>query len=282
MRYGVHNKPSAPAGMLRGFLGECVVRISTLRVIGSKLIAKPSQRQAGSLSDAHDVPAIGNGVAKGVDAALRIDDWTRSRGKNHAGGANGGAHRAGPHDAHADGASRLIASAGDNGDACMYAGFARAFGGDRSSDFLRFKKFGKQGLVYFGSLENFVGPFPSGHVEHQRSGCVGHIDGACAREAKADVILRQHDGADARPNLRLELAHPPDLGQRESGKGRIGGEFNQTACADFFGDGFALCVGALIAPDDGRAENVAVSVEQNEAVHLSAEADGGNFSGICF
>ena len=44
--------------------------------------------------------------------------------------------------------------------------------------------------------------------------------------------------------------------------------------ADLFGQPVALGLGALIAPDEGGAEDLAVGVEHDAAMHLAGEAEG--------
>ena len=42
----------------------------------------------------------------------------------------------------------------------------------------------------------------------------------------------------------------------------------------------ALGLGALVAPDEGGAEDLAVGVEHDAAVHLAGEADGFDFGAV--
>ena len=96
----------------------------------------------------------------------------------------------GTHDAHADGAGRLIARARDNrrsrgqsGSLAPSAETLPQISGDS-------KTFGKQGVVDSDGLRISADHRLSGHVEHQRARCVGHVDGAFAAQAETDVVLR--------------------------------------------------------------------------------------------
>ncbi len=72
-----------------------------------------------------------------------------------------------------------------------------------------------------------------GDIEQQRAGSVGHIGGAFAGEAEADVVLRKHNGANPFPILALVLADPKQFCKREIRQSGIAGELNQTVVADF-------------------------------------------------
>src|SRR5439155_19724851 len=70
-----------------GFGGEVVIGLRSAGRTGSERVAKPAQREAGSLRYAHDVPAAGNRVAKGVNAATEIGRAHVGGGEDDAGGA---------------------------------------------------------------------------------------------------------------------------------------------------------------------------------------------------
>src|SRR4029077_19285508 len=78
-----------------GFGGELVVGFAGATGIYCKSVAEPTQREAGGLGDAHDVPAPRNGVAKRVNAAKRIKSGAIRGRKNNARSADSGADRPG-------------------------------------------------------------------------------------------------------------------------------------------------------------------------------------------
>ena len=94
-----------------------VVGFRSTRRIGGESVAEPAQRKASGLGDAHDVPPSGNGMAKSVYTAARIECRAIGSREDDAGRADGGADGSGRDDAHAYGASGLIAGTRDHGSA---------------------------------------------------------------------------------------------------------------------------------------------------------------------
>jgi hypothetical protein len=123
---------------------------------------------------------------------------------------------------------------------------------------------------------DFKRPAAVGDVEQQRAAGFLHVDGVFAGEAEADVVLGAEDVRGAGEDLRLVFFDPEELGQREIGQSRVAGELDEAVVADGFGEPVALGLGARVAPDQGRAQDDAVFVEQNGAVHLAGEADSGD------
>ena len=83
-----------------------------------------------------------------------------------------------------------------------------------------------------------------------------------------------------RVDLRLVVAHPENLGGRESRQRRVRGDLNQTLRADLLRDFVALGGGALVTPDDGTAQNLAVFIEHDKAVHLAGNTESAHKSRI--
>src|SRR5207245_10371879 len=122
---------SVGAGMECGGLGgEVGIGRRSAGRTGSERVAKPAQREAGSLRYAHDVPAAGNRVAKGVNAATGIERGAIGGCEDDAGGANGGANRASRDNYHADRASRLSPRASDDWSAGSETAGVRTFRGN--------------------------------------------------------------------------------------------------------------------------------------------------------
>jgi hypothetical protein len=76
--------------------------------------------------------------------------------------------------------------------------------------------------------------------------------------------------------MRLVLADPQELDQSEIRKRRIRGQFQQPPRANRPIEPRALLLAPLIAPDDGRPQNVPVLVENHSPMHLAREADAGD------
>ena len=91
----------------------------------SERIAKPAQRKSGGLGDAHHVPASGNGVAKRMEPAARIERRAIGCSEDHAGSSDGRADYTCANDAHSDSSGGLVASTGNNRRAYFQAGRRR-------------------------------------------------------------------------------------------------------------------------------------------------------------
>ena len=226
------------------------------------------------------MPASGDGVAESVQASRGIEGGAIGGSEYDAGSADGGADGSGAGDAHADCSGGLVSGASDDGSSGAKACGFGSGGGNFSADVRGFEERGQQIFADVRFAEDFFRPAAVGHVEKKRAGCVGHVDGAIAGEAEADVILRQHDVGDALPIFRFSLAHPEKLGEREICERRIAGEADQTFAAEHFFELARLRFAALVAPDDGGADDFVRGIEQDRAVHLSREADAGDVFGL--
>ena len=131
----------------RRFIHETVVGIAAIVLPGAKLVAEPSQREPCALRHSHHMPAVGNRVTKGVNASPWLQHRLARRRENHAGRADGRTDRAGLDDAHPDRTSRLIASAGNDGNASAESGGASTLFGSPPCDFGRLVNFRQQLLV---------------------------------------------------------------------------------------------------------------------------------------
>jgi hypothetical protein len=101
------------------------------------------------------------------------------------------------------------------------------------------------------------------------------VVGPLAGETQAHVVLREEHLRDPRVDLGLVLAHPEQLRRGEAPQGAVAGERNEPLEADALFDLRALLAGALVVPEDRRAEHAVVSIEADEPVHLAGEADPG-------
>ena len=133
---------------------------------------------------------------------------------------------------------------------------------------------GQQGLVDVQNLQQLVRPAAVGHIQQLHAAGVADLGGIVAGEHIAHIVLGQENVAAAGVNVRLMLAHPHDLGQGEARQGRVGGDADEIVIADLFGDLVALLLGALVAPDDGGAQHLAVFIQHDQAVHLPGNAQG--------
>ena len=115
-----------------------------------------------------------------------------------------------------------------------------------------------------------------GEIDSRYPGAVAWLACQHPGEAESQVVLGQEGHRDASPDVRLVGANPEERGEHEAGGNpaaetrKEGRRFEQR-----FGL-CGLCPGALIGPDDRRAEQPVARVEQHRAVHLAADAEGGH------
>ena len=95
-------------------------------------VAQPAEAAGGREHHGHQVPAIGDCVAEGMDAALGLDERLVRRREHHARGAEREHDRPRIEDARADRGGRLVAGARDNRRAGTKSRGRRGGGGDGS------------------------------------------------------------------------------------------------------------------------------------------------------
>ena len=110
-------------------------------------------------------------------------------------------------------------------------------------------------------------------IEECGAGGVGDFGGVFAGEAEADVVLGKKDVADAGEVFGFVVADPEELGEGEAGEDGVGGEADDVVAAEGGVDVINLDLGALVAPDEGGADDGVGFIEKGEAVHLAGEAD---------
>jgi hypothetical protein len=86
---------------------------------------------------------------------------------------------------------------------------------------------------------------------------------------------------DTSPILRFVFAYPQKFGECEIRERRITRELNDAGEAKYFFKFLRLLFGPLIALNNRRANDVARSVQQNRAMHLTREADTRHVTGRC-
>ena len=110
------------------------------------------------------------------------------------------------------------------------------------------------------------------HVQEQRPGGVRGVHRPLARQAQADVVLREEDARDAGIGVGLVPAEPEQLGAVNPVSARFPVSAMEVG-ADALLDLIALGAGALVVPEDRRADlHGRRPVEDDEAVHLAREA----------
>ena len=197
-------------------------------------VAKPAQRSGGVEHHAHRLPRVRERVAEGMNARLAIVRVRRERGEDDTRRAEDDRDDARLDHPDAERRRLLVARSGDLG------GLVH-----RRKPVARDLERG----------EHVVAPAPVRDVEEERSGGVRGVDRPLARQAQADVVLRQRDPADAPVDVGLVSAQPEQLRRREAGERPVAGERDQPLEADALLDLGALGAGALVVPEDRRAED---------------------------
>ena len=88
---------------------------------------------------------------------------------------------------------------------------------------------------------------------------------------ETDEVLGQQDVAHLRIHFRFILGHPQDLGGGESGQCDIPADGDEFLTAEALMDLVALCLGALVVPQDRRAQHLPGLIQQHQPVHLAGQ-----------
>ena len=241
---------------------------------GAQGVAEPLQRSASRKVHAHHVPLAADGVAEGVDAALRVDLHFVAVDEDHAGGAQRGGEYARGDDAVAHGAGRAVARPADHEAIGGKAQLGCGCRGELAGDFFRFITAGQQARIEFQLGEQLGRPSPLGHVQEQHAAGVADFRGELAGQAAADFVLGQEHFLGLLEILRLVVPQPEDLWGGEAGQGRVGDHADKgLAPARTALDLFALGGGPLVVPEDRAADHFAIAVEEDRAMHLAGKAD---------
>ena len=266
---------SGPGRNLRCLCAQLVVR----RGGRSEVVAKPTQGKAGRLGHSHHVPASGYGMAEGVQPSQRVGDRGVGSSKDHPRSTDGGAYIARTDNPHPGCACSLIARARHHRRAGLQAGAGGSRLGHMTDDLLRFMESRQAVGAEPNRIEHGIRPAAMRHIEQQGARGIRHVDRPHPGEAEADVIFGQQKAVKSPPDPGFVGPHPQQLGERKVGERGVGSQLHQALRPDGFVEIAALGRGALIAPDEGRAQNLIVAIQQHRAVHLAAKPDAGNLRG---
>ncbi len=251
---------------------------------GLQLFMVPAKHVANLLGHDGDVhradqwqPLIG-AIAKSGDLALAIHDGGGRDAVECAAGAKAGGDDAGLDVPGADSAHHVIPTACADDDIRAEAPFFGEIRAQRAMSLAGGAQ-RRQHLPYprVDEVDQFVAPFAGADVEDAHAGGIAIFHALHAAEPEVDVVVRQQDGLGFGKVLRLLLLHPHDLGDGVAGQHGIAGEVNDAGLtAEFVGDLRTLCLGGGIAPQLGRADDLVLGIEGDEAVLLTADADAAD------
>ena len=126
---------------------------------------------------------------------------------------------------------------------------------------------------HFERVQHLGGPTALADVEEGGAGSIGDLSVELAGQPEADVILGQQHLPDLSVGLRLILPDPDDFGRREAGQHRVRCQLDDPLPTDALRDPRALRAGALVAPEERRAQHLMPRVQEDRAVHLPRETD---------
>ncbi len=218
MRYGRKRSPSQRGG-LGGFLDQLGIEVAGILLalrqpglLGQRCRAATAASRRRRAA-AEDAPFAGHGVAERLEVALGVGDGFVGVGEDDTAGAHGGRDDAGPHDAVAHGAGRLVARPTDHGRAGLEA---REFGhrlGDGAGHVGRLIEPWHEVGVDVELLEQALVPGALADIQQERAGGVADLAGEFTRELEANVVFGQEDFVGFRVGLGVVLADPRILGR---------------------------------------------------------------------
>src|SRR5690348_9183059 len=115
-----------------------------------------------------------------------------------------------------------------------------------------------------------------GYIQKQGAGGIGHVRGALAGEAEANVVLGKQNVPHALPIRGFVFADPENLCKGKVRKCGIASELNQALQAESASELAALLFGADVAPNQRGAHDTPLFVEKNSTMHLAGETDAGD------
>ena len=226
------------------------------------------------------MPGPRHGAAEGMYPALGIDGDLVRVGKHHPRGANGGKGLAVPDHDCSHGSGSVVPGAAHHGSAGLQPGKGRRPLGHHAGDLRGLVHLGKQSGIDVQLFQHFLAPAAVRHVQQLHAGSVGDLGGKLPGEHVAHIVLGQQDVGALGVQLRLMLADPQNLRGGKARQGRVGGDLNQPLLAHPLGDLLALGGGALVTPDDGPPQHLALLVQHHQAVHLAGNAHALDVPGV--
>ena len=200
--------------------------------------------------------------------------------EHHAAGPHRGRDRPLFHDPVAHRPGGLVAAAAHHGHAGFQSQQFRRLGRQLAADFFGFINRRQQRFLQLQLIEQRLGParfFTSNNSVPEASlTSVANSPG----QPKPHIIFGQQHLHGLFKVLRFVLSQPEDFRSGKSFQGGVGDQFDQMRPpADGGFDLPAFLRGALVVPQNRRADHLMLGVQKHAAVHLAAQADPGHFAG---
>ena len=137
-------------------------------------------------------------------------------------------------------------------------------------DFTAFKQRRHMVARQLAGIQHRLAPVPFRHVEPHRTRGVRHVAGKIPRHAKTQVVFRQQNLRHLTENLRLMALHPQEFWRGKTGHHQVARNF--TGCRHTLLKDRALFRTAAIVPENSRAQNAMLTIQQRCAMHLPGNA----------
>ena len=164
-------------------------------------------------------------------------------------------HRPRRDDADADRIGRLVAAAGDDRGAGTQPGGGGGLGRDHAGHLGSFAGRRQPGRIDPERGDDLARPVAGRQVEQQRPGAVRLVEHVVAGQPEPQVVLGKQDMGDPPPDVRFVVPHPDELRRGEPGECVVAGDRDEPLRPDRRTDRIALGRGALVVPQDRRAED---------------------------
>ena len=220
------------------------------------------------------------GMGEGVQGVVGVHAEFVAGDENGAAGAQADVAAAVLDGAGAHSRGGVVARARDHLHIFRQAPGLGGLGGQIAHHLIALIEPGQLAFAHAADIQHLPGPALMLHVQQQNAAGVAVIAAMDAGEAIVDVVLGQHDLADAGEVFRLVFAHPQELGRGEAREGDVGGVFGDLLFADLLVEIGHLFFGAPVVPQDGGADDLILVVQHHQAVHLAAAADARHAAGV--
>ena len=220
------------------------------------------------------------GMGKGVQGVLPVHPEGIAGDEHRAGGAQGDIAAPAAYRAAAHGGGGVVPRSRAHGHVRPQAQPGGGLRQERPHGLPALIQPGELRLRHAADVQHLPAPAFVFHIQQQHPRGVGVVGAVDAGEAVIDVVLGQHDLANAPEKLRLVFPHPQQLGGGEPGEGDVGGVPAQLLPPYDLVEVLHLFLGPPVVPENGGTDHRVVFIQGHQPVHLTARADAPDLSGV--